>query len=193
MTAMTTASAWDVLEGVNLPDGYRVEITDGRIIMTPQGENQWEVILSASTQIKKQLSGKGRILSAVMIDFPSTLFGYAPDMAVIAPGAERNSRRRFEWHDVEAVLEVVSPSGETDDYVKKVKAYAECGIPVHVVIDPAEGFSTVYSAPSRTGAYREAERVPFGNDLFLPLGERTLVLETGDFPVEPPTPGAAAG
>ncbi|MEV6973520.1 Uma2 family endonuclease [Kitasatospora sp. NPDC093806] len=190
---MTTESARDILEGVNLPKGYRVEITDGRIIMTPQGEARWEVILDASTQIKKQLSGKGRILSDVMIDFPSTLFGYAPDMAVIAPGAERNSRRRFEWHDVEAVLEAVSPSSEDNDYVKKVRAYAECGIPIYVVIDPAQAVCTVHTAPTRTGAYREAERVPFGNDLFLPLGDRTLVLETGDFPTEPGTPGSGTG
>ncbi|WP_051830342.1 MULTISPECIES: Uma2 family endonuclease [Streptomyces] len=191
MTAMTTESAWDALDGVNLPKGYRVEITDGRIIMTPQGENQWEVILSASPQIKKQLAGHGRILSDVMIDFPSTLFGYAPDLAVIAPGAEHNSRGRYEWHDVEAVLEVVSPSSQDKDYVTKVRVYAECGIPIYVVIDPAEAACTVHTAPSRRGAYREAERVPFGNDLFLPLGDRTLVLETDEFPTEKPTPGTA--
>lgn len=37
MTALTTESAWDVLAGANFPNGYRVEITDGKIIMTPRG------------------------------------------------------------------------------------------------------------------------------------------------------------
>ncbi|MGW6556626.1 hypothetical protein [Streptomyces hydrogenans] len=35
---MDTSSDWDVLEDANLPKGFRVEITDGKIIMTPQGE-----------------------------------------------------------------------------------------------------------------------------------------------------------
>ncbi|MGW0120242.1 hypothetical protein [Streptomyces sp. NPDC003327] len=37
---MDLPSAWDVLDGVPLPDGYRVEITNGKIIMTPQGEDR---------------------------------------------------------------------------------------------------------------------------------------------------------
>ncbi|XUM00010.1 hypothetical protein ACQ86F_23925 [Streptomyces venezuelae ATCC 10712] len=45
---MDLSSAWDVLDGVPLPNGYRVEITDGKIIMTPQGEQQWKVILRAA-------------------------------------------------------------------------------------------------------------------------------------------------
>ncbi|WP_277952863.1 hypothetical protein [Streptomyces sp. NE5-10] len=39
-TPMDTSSAWDVLKDANLPEGFRVEITDGKIIMTPQGEQQ---------------------------------------------------------------------------------------------------------------------------------------------------------
>lgn len=41
---MDVQSAWDTLDGVHLPGGYRVEITDGKIIMTPRGESQWKVI-----------------------------------------------------------------------------------------------------------------------------------------------------
>ncbi|MGW4893619.1 Uma2 family endonuclease [Kitasatospora sp. NPDC004240] len=185
MIVTRTESAWEALEGANLPSGYQVEITDGKIIMTPRRESRWEIVLSAAPQIKEQLAGHGRVLSDVMIDFPSTLFGYAPDLAVVAPGAERNDRGRFEWHDLEAVLEVVSPSGHDERHAKKVRTYAECGIPLYVVIDPAEEVCTVHGHPQRGGAYREAERVPFGNDLFLPLGERTLVLSTDGFPADP--------
>jgi hypothetical protein len=64
-------------------------------------------------------------------------------------------------------------------------------VPLYVVIDPAAGVCTVHTAPAPGGVYREAERVPFGNDLFLVLGERTLVLQTDGFPAGPPTPGEA--
>ncbi|MBV6699453.1 Uma2 family endonuclease [Kitasatospora aureofaciens] len=154
----------------------------------PHDERWWEIVLSAAVQIRDELAGHGRVLSRVPIDFPAAPGGLAPGLAVIAPGAGRNARGRFEGTDVEAVLEVAGPGGE---HGTPARVYAECGIPLFVVIDPAAGVCTVHTAPAPGGVYREAERVPFGNDLFLPLGDRTLVLQTDEFPIERPTPGKA--
>ncbi|MGO4630758.1 Uma2 family endonuclease [Streptomyces sp. 2RAF24] len=179
---MDLSSAWDVLDGVSLPNGFRVEITDGKIIMTPQGESQSDVLIEAAPQIKKQLAGQGKVLSDVMIDFPSTLFGYAPDLAVVAPGSERNRRGRFEWHSLEAVLEIISLSTRDNDFEKKLRMYAECAIPLYVIIDPSENVCIVHSSPARTGTYTEQQRVPFGEDLVLPLDGREIVVKTDGFP-----------
>ncbi|MEU7646745.1 Uma2 family endonuclease [Streptomyces huasconensis] len=179
---MDAPSAWDVLDGVTLPRGHRVEIADGKILLAPRDEYQWKVILEAAPQIKQQLAARGDILSDVMIDFPSSQYGYAPDLAVIAPGAERNSRGRFEWHSLEAVLEVVSKSSRDNDFAKKVRLYAECGIPVYVVIDPETGSCTVHRRPTRTGAYEDEAEVPFGADLVLPLAGREITVKTEGFP-----------
>ncbi|MCC9308963.1 Uma2 family endonuclease [Kitasatospora sp. RB6PN24] len=182
MTAMATESAWDVHGGVDFPRGYKVEITDGKIIMTPQGETQMKVIFKAARQIEDQLVDGGDILSDVMIDFPSSRYGYAPDLAIVAPGAEHNSRGRYEWHDLEAILEVVSPSSKDNDFVLKVALYAECAIPLYVVIDPATAICTVHGSPQHTGTYATAVRVPFGEDLVLPLEDRKIVIKTDGFP-----------
>lgn len=179
---MDAPSAWDVLDGVNLPRGYRVEITEGKIIMTPQGEYQWKVILKAAPQIEQQLAAHGDILSDVMIDFPSSQYGYAPDLAIVAPGAERNSRGRFEWHNLEAVIEVVSRTSRDNDFAKKFRLYAECGIPVYVVIDPEDGVCTVHRGPTRTGSYEDPTKIPFGQDLVLPLEGREIIVTTDGFP-----------
>ncbi|WP_137989216.1 Uma2 family endonuclease [Streptomyces vilmorinianum] len=179
---MDVESAWDALDGVNLPGGYRVEITDGKIIMTPRGESQWKVILRAAPQIEQQLAGHGDILSDVMIDFPSSLYGYAPDMAIVAPGSERNVRGRFEWHSLEVVLEVASKSTQDNDFTKKFRMYAECSIPVYVIIDPSDNTCTIHSRPTRTGTYEEQEQIPFGEDLVLPLEGREIVVKTDGFP-----------
>ena len=179
---MDAPSAWDVLDGVNLPRGYRVEITEGKIIMTPQGEYRWNVILKAAPQIEQQLAAHGDILSDVMIDFPSSQYGYAPDLAIVAPGAERNSRGRFEWHSLEAVIEVVSRSSRDNDFAKKFHLYAECGIPLYVVIDPEDGVCTVHRGPTRTGSYEDETKVPFGQDLTLPLQGRDITITTDGFP-----------
>ncbi|MFE5023740.1 Uma2 family endonuclease [Streptomyces sp. NPDC056656] len=179
---MDAPSAWDVLDGISLPRGYRVEITEGKIVMTPQGEYRWKIILCAAPQIEQQLAAHGDILSDVMIDFPSSLYGYAPDLTIIAPGSVRNSRGRFEWHSLEAVLEVVSKSSRDNDFAKKFRLYAECGIPVYVVIDPEDGACTVYRQPTRTGTYGDDTTVPFGQDLVLPLRGRDITVETDGFP-----------
>ncbi|MFF9015063.1 Uma2 family endonuclease [Streptomyces sp. NPDC014870] len=150
--------------------------------MTPQGESQSDILLEAAPQIKKQLAGHGKLLSDVMIDFPSHLYGYAPDLAVVAPGSERNARGRFEWHSLEAVLEVVSKSTRDNDFTKKLRMYAECGIPLYVIIDPSDSTCTIHSRPTRTGTYGEQEQIAFGEDLVLPLQGREIVVTTDGFP-----------
>ncbi|MQS11795.1 hypothetical protein F7Q99_05700 [Streptomyces kaniharaensis] len=153
----------------------------------PHDERRWEIVLSAAVQIGDQLAGHGRVLSDVLIDFPAAPGGLAPDLAVIAPGAERNARGRYAGPDVEAVLEVAAPGG---GHGTTAPVYADCGMPLFVVVDPVAGACTVHTAPAPGGVYREAERVPFGNDLFLPLGGRTAVVRTDEFPYGPPTPAA---
>ena len=176
-------SAWDALADVNLPDGYRVEITDGKIIMTPQGRYQWKIILKAAPQIERQLEGGGDILSDVMIDFPSSQYGYAPDLAIIAPDAATNARGRFEWHSVEAIIEVVPESSRDNDFKKKYRLYAECEIPVYVTVDPENAICTLYSKPSSLGRYRSGEEIPFGQDLCIPVsGDRKVIIKTDGFP-----------
>ncbi|WP_395296587.1 Uma2 family endonuclease [Kitasatospora hibisci] len=178
-------SAWDALADVRLPRGYRVEITAGKITMTPRGEGHWEVALGAATQVERQLAGHGTVLTGEVVDFPSPRYGYAPDLAVIAPGARRGARGRYRSDDLRAVLEVVPRAQQDGDFVRKQRYLAGCGVPLYVVVDPEEAACTVHSHPEPPGAYREAERVPFGNDVFLPLAERTLVLSTDGFAPDP--------
>ncbi|MER8105046.1 Uma2 family endonuclease [Kitasatospora sp. NPDC094016] len=147
------------------------------------------VVLDAAAQIEDQLGGHGRALAGAVVDAgigaPAGVPDLIPDLVVTAPGAEPDGRGRYAGGDVEAVLEVARPH-----LAEAAPAYARSGIPLYVVVDPAAAACTVHTAPSADGGYREAERVPFGNDLFLPLAGRTLVLRTDEFPAGPPTPGA---
>ncbi|WP_225801975.1 Uma2 family endonuclease [Streptomyces sp. NK15101] len=69
-----------------------------------------------------------------------------------------------------------------DDFEKKRRMYAECAIPLYVIIDPAENVCTVHSRPARTGACTEQATIPFGEDLVLPLEGREIVVKTDGFP-----------
>ncbi|MBD0673437.1 Uma2 family endonuclease [Streptomyces sp. CBMA156] len=162
----------------------------------PYDELRWAVVLGAAGQLGEQPAGHGRVLSGVAVDFPAAPGGpgpeavpapdpaeLAPDLAVLAGDAVRGARGRFGAAGVEAVLEVARPG-----LAEAARAYARSGVPLYVVVDPAAAVCTVHTAPSPEGVYREAERVPFGNDLFLPLGGRTVVLRTDEFPTPSPLP-----
>ncbi|MFG2915232.1 Uma2 family endonuclease [Kitasatospora sp. NPDC048298] len=165
----------------------------------PYDELRWAVVLGAAGQLGEQPAGHGRVLSGVAIDFPAAPGGpgpygpdrpdrvvLAPDLAVLARDAVRGGRGRFGAAGVEAVLEVARPG-----LAEAARAYARSGVPLYLVVDPAAAACTLHTAPSPEGVYREAERVPFGNDLFLALGGRTVVLRTDEFPTPSPAPSAA--
>jgi Uma2 family endonuclease len=181
---MATESAWDVHGAVDFPRGYHVEITDGKIIMVPQGLPQMRVIFKAARQIEDQLTDRD-FISDVMVDFPSSRYGYAPDLAILYPGAALNQRGRYDWQDLEVVLEVVSKTSQDNDFVKKVALYASCSVPLYVVVDPMTAVCTVHSSPDGDGAYAESSVVAFGDDLVLPLGSGEIVIKTDEFPRAP--------
>ncbi|MFF0410108.1 hypothetical protein ACFYUY_06675 [Kitasatospora sp. NPDC004745] len=152
----------------------------------PKGGPGRAALHSAAAQIGEQLAGRGRVLRGVVVDAPGAPGGgLTADLAVVAPDARPDDRGRHPGAGVEAVLEAAGPHP-----AGTARAYALGGIPLYVVVDTAAAVCTVHTAPSADGAYREAERVPFGNDLFLPLGGRTVVLRTDEFPTGPPTPGS---
>ncbi|CAN3980144.1 hypothetical protein [Kitasatospora purpeofusca] len=144
---------------------------------------QRRIVAAAREQLLRQSGGHGGVRSVVSED------GRGTRLLVLAPGASSDAAGRYRSGDALVVLEVAPVPEPTGGH----RAHADARVPLYVLVDPGEAVCTVHSRPLPGAGYREAERVPFGNDLFLPLGEGTLVLETGDFPVGPPTPGAAAG
>ncbi|MFG2842942.1 Uma2 family endonuclease [Kitasatospora sp. NPDC048296] len=155
----------------------------------PYDELRWGVVFGAAVQFEEQQVGPGRVLSGVVVDFPAASGPIAPDLVVLDPGAGRGARGRYGAADVAAVLEVAHPGRDH----AWARACAQSGVPLYVVVDPAAADCTVHTAPDPGGVYREAERVPFGNDLFLPLGGRTVVLRTDEFPTPGTDPGVGRG
>ncbi|MFJ4921970.1 Uma2 family endonuclease [Streptomyces sp. NPDC088725] len=86
-----------------------------------------------------------------------------------------------EWADASAVLmavEVTSYDSDTDrrDRVEKPRAYAESGIPVHLLIDRDACEVIVHSEPDGV-RYERSARIPFGKRVELP-GPVGIVLDT---------------
>ncbi|GAA1083712.1 hypothetical protein GCM10009663_28980 [Kitasatospora arboriphila] len=153
--------------------------------MSPRGAARRAIVLDAARQVEDQLAGRGRAVPDAALDLPAARPGRAPDLVVVADGARPDNRGHWAWPDLEAVLEVVPAAGPHGGLVERLRRYAGHGVPLYVVVDPAEGVCTVHSDPQPAGAYHLAERVPFGEDLPVQLPGRTLVVATGGFPREP--------
>ncbi|MGW6913156.1 hypothetical protein ACWGB8_04935 [Kitasatospora sp. NPDC054939] len=158
----------------------------------PDGQRRG-IVLAISTQVQDQLGGHGRVLpgdeAAGLL--PSGLLpaGDTPDLVILppaggpdTPGEPGDSGR---GGGPLAVLDVAPRAPRDAAAVHRHRALAGAGVPLYVVVDPAEEVCTVHSRPLPDGGYREAERVPFGNDVFLPLADRTLVLRTDGLPADP--------
>ncbi|MFF7748563.1 Uma2 family endonuclease [Streptomyces sp. NPDC007971] len=162
------------------PEGYKVEIVEGTVYMSPQRDTHWEIIADLYEQLRTKYPRK-RVKSDVRIDYPGHLNGFATDVTVMAEGAEKTEGGHWRHEDVEFVAEVISKGTAANDYGPKKTAYATAEVPVYVVADPYQRRCHVYTQP-KEGDYEIETTVPFGSDLDLTDTVVGLTLSTDEFP-----------
>ncbi|MGA5039397.1 Uma2 family endonuclease [Streptomyces capoamus] len=162
------------------PEGYKVEIVEGAIFMTPQRDTHWEIILDIVEQLRTKFPRK-RVKSDVRIDYPGHLNGFCSDVTLVAEGAEKTPGGLWRCGDVEFVAEVISKGTAHNDYGPKRTAYAAAEVPVYLIADPYQRRCHIYTDP-KDGDYAVSTRVDFGTDIDLTGTVIDLVLTTGDFP-----------
>ncbi|MER5460351.1 Uma2 family endonuclease [Streptomyces sp. NPDC002668] len=165
---------------MSVPEGYKAEIVEGAIYMSPQRDTHWEIILDIVEQLRSKYPRK-RLKSDVRIDYPGHLNGFATDVTLLAEGAVKTQSGNWRYEDVQFVAEVISRSTGANDYGPKLAAYAAAEVPVYLIADPYTGKCHVHTQP-KEGSYISELTVDFGASLDLtgtPLG---LTLTTGEFP-----------
>ncbi|UFR03840.1 Uma2 family endonuclease [Streptomyces sp. Go40/10] len=162
------------------PEGYKVEIVEGAIFMSPQRDTHWEIILDIVEQLRTKFPRK-RVKSDVRIDYPGHLNGFCSDVTLIAEGAEKTPGGLWRCGDVEFVAEVISKGTAHNDYGPKRTAYATAEVPVYLIADPYQGRCHIHTDP-KDGDYAVSTRVDFGTDVDLTGTVVDLVLKTDDFP-----------
>ncbi|GAA2146900.1 Uma2 family endonuclease [Kitasatospora kazusensis] len=182
---MSTAidDLWATVGEMFIPEGYRVEIIEGNIVVSPQSEVQSRLMRIIVRQLEDQLGHDANITLDVPVDFPGYRNGYAPDLAVMAQDARVNASGRYEWADVDAVIEIVSASSVDNDYLTKPKTYAKYSIPVYLIVDPLKGTCRLLTDPVHGKGYQKQLPLEFGDPVtfMLPDG-REVSLETERFP-----------
>lgn len=161
------------------PEGYRTEVVEGAVFMSPQRDTSWEITLDIVEQLRAKYPRRC-VKSAVRVDYPGHHNGFASDVTLVAEGAGRSPRGLWSCEDVEFVAEVISEGTAHHDYGPKRTAYATAGVAAFLIADPHQGKCRLHSEPV-DGEYLRELTVAFGMDIDLttPLG---LVLRTGDFP-----------
>jgi len=170
----------DLIERGAVPDGYKIEIFDGRVIMTPRSPEQHWTVSDVMDAVKTAGIARERVFGDVLITFPGENDA-APDLTVIGFDAERR-KNSYSCVDVLAVLEVASEPDDEKDYVRNVRKYGRYGIDVYLIADPFKKAVTLMTEPY-AGGYGRAVEIPYGRPVTFTLatGER-VTIDTSTFP-----------
>jgi Uma2 family endonuclease len=164
------------------PEGFKVEIVQGAIYMSPQRDNHWDIIADIYDQLRGKYPRK-RVKSDVRIDYPGRLNGFASDVIALKEGAVKDDKGHWHCQDVEFVAEVISKNTAANDYGPKLDTYAEAGVPVYVIADPYTGKCHLHMRP-KDGEYRASLTFDFGDEIDLADTPVGIKLVTDEFPRE---------
>ncbi|MFB6987829.1 Uma2 family endonuclease [Streptomyces sp. NPDC056230] len=162
------------------PEGFKVEIVEGIIYMSPQRDIHWRIILALIRQLLSRY-GEEQLTSDVRFDFPGRLNGLAPDVVALAEGAAHDAKGRYRYQDIEFVAEVISKDTAANDYGPKKATYATAGVPVYVIADPYTGTWHLHTLP-KDDEYRSVLSLDFGTPIDLTDTVVGLTLRTDTFP-----------
>jgi Uma2 family endonuclease len=182
-------STWEQLvdawRDLDVPEGWRAEIIEERIVMTPPPGYPHNLIASrVHKALVRVIPDDWAIFQTAGVSIPLRSNLFIPDLVVIPEDRVPGGEDPGPVLAAEALLavEITSRSNADTDRKTKLWGYAHAGVPLYLLIDRfAEGAPSVelYSKPNN-GVYQESHRVPFGKPITLPE-PFDLTLETGEF------------
>ncbi|MEU9043164.1 MULTISPECIES: Uma2 family endonuclease [unclassified Kitasatospora] len=169
---------WDMWKSSDVPEGYRVEIIEENLTVSPTGGSRHFTINRAVLgALYDHLRGSGwapgnacNVIHGLKVLIPD---------AFVAPTeieeVEHPEGLGLVASGVSLVIETVSPGAENRrrDHVLKRRAYAAAGIPVYVIIDDHDdgGAVTILTGPdSECREYTSSTRIPYGKEAVIPEG-----------------------
>ncbi|GAA3372372.1 Uma2 family endonuclease [Streptomyces sannanensis] len=169
---------WQTWKALELPEGYRAEIIEGAIEVSPTGRRRHGVVINRLRRALDAHLADSDYAAYQDINVIHRRKSWIPDLFVAPLDLDEIPDEEdlgVEAVGVAKVIEVVSPgSGNIErDRVRKRREYARAGIPVYVIIDDfdAEGAVLVLTAPNpKKATYEDEHRVPYGTDAVIPSG-----------------------
>jgi hypothetical protein len=170
--------AWRELDP---PEGWRTEILDGIIVLTPPADNRGHLIASDTTrQLSLMTRDDWARCARLALAMPEDML-FAPSMVVL-PRAALDGDEPVPADRALLVVEITRLGDAETDRRTKRWGYAHAGVPQYLLIDRYDEDGpavTLFSEPA-DGHYRLSVRVLFGESIKLhePFD---LVLDTREF------------
>jgi len=169
---------WQAWKAMELPEGYRAEIIEGVIEVSPTARRSHGLITNRVRRALDKFLDGGEYACHQDVNVIHSRKAWIPD-AFVAPedtepcGDEDDMGVRAD--SVQLIVEVVSPGkrNQDRDRVRKRREYARAGIPVYVVIDDydGQGAVTLFTGPRPDRAdWEDIHRVPYGTEVTIPEG-----------------------
>lgn len=181
-------------EYLPLPDGYRVEIVGGEMLISPGPPFQHnriisKIIAAVERQAEREPAFRFEAVATTGFDLEPIQDAYIPDVVLLErEQADRildQGVRYVRPSDLAMVIEITSRTKARSDRAPgpqlvrgdgtfpqcKWTGYARCGIPFYLVVDcdPRVASSLLYSHPDVPGGtYLEVESTPLGEPVHLP-------------------------
>ncbi|MFI2431210.1 Uma2 family endonuclease [Streptomyces sp. NPDC018693] len=174
----------DLLDELNLPDGYRAEIIRGNIVVSPWSKGYYTRVMKLVCSRLEPYLPEGHIIERTpqLFVFPGVERACGPDIHAAHERTYETDSDRLDGEGLSFVAELTSGSTRDRDLTDKVDTYGKAGVPVYLVLDMQEQQATVYWAPTAKG-YRSSCSMPIGEKLPIPA-PFDCILDTDGF--EPP-------
>ncbi|MFI2367173.1 Uma2 family endonuclease [Streptomyces sp. NPDC018833] len=179
-----TTDVVEFFENLEVPEGYKVELLRGEIVMMAGPDLVHNDIVDALLDHFPRK--RWRRLQTQDIDLLGETSEPQPDLVVLERGAGPAAGRLLPAQVVSLLVEVVSKTSVHRDYVVKRSIYAAGGVPVYLIVDPRGAECLVLTEPSGSGEaadYRSERKWKFGETLHLPVLD--VDVDTSEFGVYP--------
>ncbi|UKY52332.1 Uma2 family endonuclease [Streptomyces inhibens] len=180
---------WDDLvriwEQADAPEGWKVEIIEGIVTMSPPPDNNHNVIAEkVHRRLYSVLPEDWGVYQTLGAGIPLRKGLYIPDLAVVPVDVLCGEPGHYvPAATAKLIVEVTSKSNASNDRIAKAAGYARAGVPLYLLVDrwaSAGPTITLYGEPT-DDVYRVLQTVKFGDELVLPAPFE-LTLDTGIFP-----------
>lgn len=173
-------TARDIIE--MLPDDVHAEVIDGEVIVnaaTPAGRHA-RIVLA----VRRAFTRKGidNLFENTTLLIEHDESEYVPDLARWPEQVIDGDSWEFPATECLFALEVVSGNraGKRQRDYQKAAGYARGGVPVLLIIDPAERICTLFTEP-KDGEYSVRHITKFGESVVIPAGGIPVTLPTENF------------
>ncbi|GGT61341.1 Uma2 family endonuclease [Streptomyces purpureus] len=179
MTAVDERGMTKYFEGFEPPDGVKVELLRGVIVMMAAPDLVHNMIMEGL--VDQLPRSRWARLQTQDVDIVGEASEPVPDLVVVARDDVPTSGP-LPSPLITMVVEVVSKSSVHQDYVVKRSIYAAGRVPAYLVIDPVMAHSVLLTRPAGDGEdadYLSQEITKFGDSL--PLEILGLEVDTSEF------------